>query len=29
MDMLHGRVVAQVGRESARANLGKGHHKHG
>lgn len=29
MDMLHGRVVAQVGREGARANLGKGHHKHG
>jgi plastocyanin domain-containing protein len=28
-DMLHGRVVAQVGREGARANLGKGHHKHG
>lgn len=29
MDMLHGRVVAQIGREGARANLGKGHHKHG
>ena len=29
MDMLHGRVVAQVGRDGARANLGKGHKKHG
>lgn len=29
MSMLHGRVVAQVGREGARANLGKGHKKHG
>ena len=29
MDMLHGRVVAQIGRDGARANLGKGHHKHG
>jgi plastocyanin domain-containing protein len=29
MDVLHGRVVAQLGREGARANLGKGHHKHG
>lgn len=29
MNMLHGRVVAQVGRDGARANLGKGHHKHG
>lgn len=28
-DILHGRVVAQVGRDGARANLGKGHHKHG
>lgn len=28
-DMLHGRVVAQIGRDGARANLGKGHHKHG
>jgi len=28
-DMLRGRVVAQVGRDSARANLGKGHLKHG
>lgn len=27
--VLHGRVVAQVGRDSARANLGKGHVKHG
>ncbi len=27
--VLHGRVVAQVGLESARANLGKGHAKHG
>lgn len=29
MSVLHGRVVAQVGREGARANLGKGHSKHG
>jgi len=29
MSMLRGRVVAQVGRDSARANLGKGHAKHG
>jgi plastocyanin domain-containing protein len=29
MDMLHGRVVAQTGSDGARANLGKGHHKHG
>jgi plastocyanin domain-containing protein len=29
MDMLHGRVVAQLGREGARAKLGKGHGKHG
>ena len=29
MDMLHGRVVAQIGRDGARANLGKGHRKHG
>ncbi|HWP36049.1 MAG TPA: cupredoxin domain-containing protein [Gemmatimonadales bacterium] len=29
MAMLHGRVVAQVGRDGARANLGRGHHKHG
>ena len=29
MNMLHGRVVAQIGRDGARANLGKGHHKHG
>lgn len=28
MSMLKGRVVAQVGRERARANLGKGHAKH-
>ncbi len=28
MSMLHGRVVAQVGRDGARANLGKGHAKH-
>jgi len=27
--ILHGRVVAQVGRDGARANLGKGHLKHG
>lgn len=29
MSMLHGRVVAQVGRDGARANLGKAHQKHG
>jgi plastocyanin domain-containing protein len=29
MSVLHGRVVAQVGRDGARANLGKGHSKHG
>ncbi len=29
MGMLRGRVVAQQGRDAARANLGKGHHKHG
>ena len=29
MGMLKGRVVAQVGRDPARANLGKGHVKHG
>lgn len=29
MSMLKGRVVAQVGRDGARANLGKGHVKHG
>lgn len=29
MSMLRGRVVAQEGRDAARANLGKGHHKHG
>ena len=29
MAMLHGRVVVQVGRDGARANLGKAHHKHG
>jgi plastocyanin domain-containing protein len=29
MGMLKGRVVAQVGRDGARANLGKGHGKHG
>jgi Cu+-exporting ATPase len=27
--MMRGRVVAQVGRDSARQNLGKGHAKHG
>jgi len=27
--VLRGRVVAEVGREAARANLGKGHAKHG
>ncbi|UCD25585.1 MAG: cupredoxin domain-containing protein [Gemmatimonadota bacterium] len=29
LSVLHGRVVAQVGSEGARANLGKGHAKHG
>lgn len=29
LSVLHGRVVAQLGREGARANLGKGHAKHG
>ncbi len=29
LSVMHGRVVAQVGREGARANLGKGHSKHG
>jgi Cu+-exporting ATPase len=29
MAMLRGRVVAQVGRDGARANLGRGHQKHG
>ena len=29
MSMLRGRVVAQEGRDAARANLGKGHRKHG
>ena len=29
MSMLRGRVVAQRGRDAARANLGKGHVKHG
>jgi Cu+-exporting ATPase len=29
MSMLRGRVVAQEGRDAARANLGKGHVKHG
>jgi plastocyanin domain-containing protein len=28
-DVLRGRVVAQVGREAARVNLGRGHTKHG
>lgn len=28
MSMLKGRVVAQVGREAARLNLGRGHSKH-
>jgi len=28
MSMIRGRVVAQEGRDAARANLGKGHHKH-
>jgi plastocyanin domain-containing protein len=27
--VLHGRVVAQVGRDAARVNLGRGHAKHG
>jgi Cu+-exporting ATPase len=29
MSMLRGRVVAQEGHDAARANLGKGHRKHG
>ncbi len=29
LSVLHGRVVAQLGRDGARANLGKGHVKHG
>jgi Cu+-exporting ATPase len=29
LSVMHGRVVAQIGREGARANLGKGHAKHG
>lgn len=29
LSVMRGRVVAQVGRESARSNLGKGHAKHG
>ncbi len=29
LSVLHGRVVAQSGREGARAHLGKGHAKHG
>ena len=29
MSMLRGRVVAEQGRDAARSNLGKGHHKHG
>ena len=29
MSVISGRVVAQLGREGARANLGKGHTKHG
>ena len=29
LSVLQGRVVAQLGREGARANLGKGHAKHG
>ncbi|MBI4421053.1 MAG: cupredoxin domain-containing protein [Gemmatimonadetes bacterium] len=29
MSMIRGRVVAQEGREAARANLGRGHQKHG
>ena len=29
LSVMHGRVVAQVGSEGARANLGKGHAKHG
>ncbi len=27
--VMHGRVVAQVGRDAARVNLGRGHGKHG
>ncbi len=27
--VMHGRVVAQVGRDAARGNLGRGHAKHG
>ncbi len=29
MSVMRGRVVAEVGREAARSNLGKGHVKHG
>lgn len=29
MSVIRGRVVAEVGREGARSNLGKGHSKHG
>jgi plastocyanin domain-containing protein len=29
MSVIRGRVVAEVGRENARSNLGKGHTKHG
>jgi plastocyanin domain-containing protein len=29
MSVIRGRVVAEVGRENARSNLGKGHAKHG
>ena len=29
LSVIHGRVVAEVGRDGARANLGKGHIKHG
>ncbi len=29
MSVIRGRVVAEVGREGARSNLGKGHAKHG
>jgi len=29
MSVMRGRVVAEVGRDGARANLGKGHSKHG
>jgi Cu+-exporting ATPase len=29
LSVIRGRVVAQVGREGARSNLGKGHAKHG